>query len=71
MNGDMAVAVLVVLALFAALTPVALGWKTRWDRVLYAFIFILVAIIVIGTVIMLGPVIEEPFSTINKSLNRV
>jgi pilus assembly protein Flp/PilA len=37
----------------------------------YALILVLVAIVVISALMLLGPVIGNTFSTINKSLNRI
>ena len=37
----------------------------------YVLILVLVAIVVISALMLLGPVIGNTFSTINKSLNRV
>ncbi len=37
----------------------------------YALILVLVAIVVIAALMILGPVIGNTFSTINKSLNRI
>jgi len=37
----------------------------------YALILVLVAIVVIAALMLLGPVIGNTFSTINKSLNRI
>ena len=37
----------------------------------YALILVLVAIVVIAALMILGPVIGNTFSTINRSLNRI
>ena len=37
----------------------------------YALILVLVAIVVIAALTLLGPVIGNTFSTINKSLNKI
>ncbi len=43
----------------------------RDDILLYAAVILLVAIFVIGALLVLGPNISGPFSTINRSLNGV